>query len=84
MFAQKVINITSLQGKWTSIDRAFTILDGGVVEGDKQEVKTYVDWRIMNGKLILTSDTFSVYSLGPDSLLLENDKGIYAYKRVMK
>lgn len=84
MFAQTVINITSLFGKWSSIDRSFTIEEGGVVEGDQQEQKTYVDWRILNGKLILTSDTFSIYSLGPDSLLLENANGIYAYKRVMK
>ena len=84
MFAQTVINITSLLGKWSSIDRSFTIEEGGVVEGDQQEQKTYVDWRILNGKLILTSDTFSIYSLGPDSLLLENANGIYAYKRVMK
>lgn len=83
-FAKTVINITSLMGKWSSIDRSFTIEDGGVVEGDNQEPKPYVDWRILNGKLILTSDTFSVYALGPDSLLLENNNGIYAYKRVMK
>lgn len=84
MFAQTVINITSLMGKWSSIDRSFSIEDGGVVEGDEQEQNTYVDWRILNGKLILSSDTFSIYSLGPDSLLLENNNGIYAYKRVLK
>lgn len=84
MFAQTVINITSLMGKWSSIDRSFSIEDGGVVEGDEQEQNTYVDWRILNGKLILSADTFSIYSLGPDSLLLENNKGIYAYKRVLK
>ncbi len=84
MFAQTVLNITSLMGKWTSIDRSFTIEEGGVVEGDNQEKNTYLDWKILNGKLILSSDTFSVYSLGPDSLLLENANGIYAYKRVMK
>lgn len=84
MFAQTVINLTSLMGKWTSIDRSFTIEEGGVVEGDNQEKDTYMDWKIFNGKLILSSDTFSVYSLGPDSLMLENANGIYAYKRVMK
>lgn len=84
MFAQTVINLTSLMGKWSSIDRSFTIEEGGVVEGDNQEQKTYVDWRILNGKLILSADTFSIYSLGPDSLLLENGNGIYAYKRVVK
>ena len=84
MYAQKVINITTLMGKWTSIDRSFDIQEGGIVAGDNMEPKPYVDWKIFNGKLVLTADTFSVYSLGPDSLLLENANGIYAYKRVEK
>ncbi len=83
-FAQTVINLTSLMGKWSSIDRSFTIEEGGVVEGDNQESKAYVEWRILNGKLVLSSDTFSIFSLGPDSLLLENGNGIYAYKRMVK
>ncbi len=82
-FAQTVINLTSLMGKWTSIDRSFTIEEGGVVEGDNQENRAYVEWRILNGKLVLSSDTFSIYALGPDSLLLENNNGIYAYKRTL-
>lgn len=84
MYAQKVINITTLMGKWSSIDRSFDIQEGGVVAGDNMEPKPYVDWKIFNGKLVLTADTFSVYSLGPDSLLLENANGIYAYKRMVK
>lgn len=84
MFAQKVINVTTLMGKWTSIDRTFELQEGGVVVGDNTEPKPYVEWRIFDGKLVLTADTFSVYCLGPDSLLLENKNGIYAYKRVMK
>lgn len=84
MFAQSVINLTSLLGKWSSIDRSFTIKEGGTVDGDNQEPRPYVDWRILNGKLLLSADTFSIYSLGPDSLLLENRDGIYSYKRVLK
>ncbi len=83
-FAQTAINLTSLMGKWQSIDRTFSIEDGGVVNCDNQEPKPYVDWKISNGKLVLTSDTFSIYALGPDSLLLENANGIYAYKRMKK
>ncbi len=83
-FAHTVINLTTLQGKWSDINRTFVIQEGGIVECSNQEPKPYVDWKILNGKLILTSDTFSIYQLGPDSLLLENNNGIYAYKRVLK
>ena len=76
LFAKSVLNITSLMGKWTSIDRHFVIEEGGVVTGDDSEPN--------HGRLVLSSDTFSVYGLGPDSLLLENQKGIYAYKRDVK
>ena len=41
-----------------------------------------VDWKICNGQLVLSSDTFSIYELGADSLFLENERGIYAYKRL--
>lgn len=81
-FASTVINLTTLVGKWSSIDRTFEIQEGGAVVCDQQEPKPYVDWKICNGKLILTSDTFSIFSLGADSLLLENANGIYAYKRI--
>ena len=84
LFAKSVLNITSLMGKWTSIDRHFVIEEGGVVTGDDSEPNPYVEWKIDNGRLVLSSDTFSVYGLGPDSLLLENQKGIYAYKRDVK
>ncbi len=82
--ATTVINLTSLMGTWQSIDRTFSIEEGGVVSSDNREPKPYVDWKICNGKLVLTTDTFGVYALGPDSLLLENAQGIFAYKRVKK
>lgn len=49
-----------------------------------KEPKPYTEWKILNGKLILSSDTFDIYSLGADSLYLENTEGIYGYKRLSK
>lgn len=81
-FAQKVINVTTLLGRWTSLDKNFEIKDGGVVESNvSAETNPYTSWKILNGKLILSKDTFDIVNLGPDSLYLENDKGIFAYKR---
>lgn len=82
MYAKKVINLTSLLGLWSSLDKRFEIREGGAVVSNIGEPKPYTEWKILNGKLVLSSDTFDIYSLGPDSLYLENDKGIYGYKRV--
>lgn len=82
MYAKKVINLTSLLGLWSSLDKKFEICEGGAVVSNTGEPKPYTEWKILNGKLVLSSDTFDIYSLGPDSLYLENDKGIYGYKRV--
>lgn len=84
LFAKKVINLTSLLGKWSSISRSFEIREGGAVESTMAEPKPYTEWKILNGKLVLSPDTFDVYSLGPDSLYLENADGIYGYKRISK
>lgn len=82
MVAQRVINLTSLLGKWTSIDKNFEIVEGGdVVNNVKAEVNPWTSWKIVNGKLLLNTDTFAIDNLGPDSLLLENYKGIYVFKR---
>ncbi len=83
-FAKKVINLTSLLGKWTSLDRSFEICEGGTVNGSIKEPKPYTEWKILNGRLILSADTFDIYSLGADSLYLENQNGIYGYKRFRK
>lgn len=80
--AQKVINITSLMGRWTSLDKNFEIKDGGVVESNvTAESNPYTSWKIFNGHLILSKDTFDIVNLDQDSLYLENDKGIFAFKR---
>ena len=82
MRATKVINLTTLLGKWTNVARNFDIKDGGVVESHvSAESKPYTSWKIYNGKLILSTDTFEITNLGPDSLYLENDNGIFAFKR---
>lgn len=85
MEAQKVVNITTLLGKWSSLDRNFEIKDDGSVESQQvAETKPYTAWEMVNAKLVLSRDTFDVNYLGADSLLLENEKGIFAYKRIKK
>lgn len=80
--ASVVINLTTLLGKWVSLDKSFEIQEGGIVVSNIMEPKPMVDWKICNGRLVLSSDTFSIYELGADSLFLENERGIYAYKRL--
>lgn len=78
----KLLNLSSLFGKWTSIDRNFEIKeDGEVVSSVKAESHPYTQWSAANGNLILNADTFNVLLLGPDSLSIEGKDGIYVYKR---
>lgn len=78
----KMLNLTTLLGKWTSLDRNFEIKEDGVVTGAMSaESNPYTHWSTANANLILNTDTFQVLLLGPDSLTLENDKGIFVYKR---
>ena len=81
MFAKKVINLTSLLGTWESLDKNFEILEGGAVVSTSGEPR-YTEWKILNGQLILSPDTFDIYSLGPVFLYLENGRLIYGYKRL--
>lgn len=82
MVAQKVVNLTSLLGKWTSLDKNFDLLEGGEVKNHVQaETNPWTSWKILNGKLLLNKDTFDIDKLGPDSLMLENHQGIYVFKR---
>lgn len=80
--ADDAVNLTTLLGKWSSIDKNFEIQEGGVVVSTITEPKPLTEWKICNANLVLSSDTFSVYSLGEDSLYLENEHGIFAYKRM--
>ncbi|MGI6241956.1 MAG: hypothetical protein ACOYJK_00220 [Prevotella sp.] len=80
--AKKVINLTTLLGKWVSIDKNFDILEGGVVRSNiKAETKPWTSWKILNGQLLLNKDTFDINKLGNDSLYLESKDGIFTYKR---
>lgn len=82
-FAVKVINLTTLQGKWASIDRNFEIKEGGVVVSNvNAETKPWTNWRINNGMLVLNKDVFDIVELGADSLFLENEDGVYGFKRL--
>nr|WP_295308982.1 hypothetical protein [uncultured Prevotella sp.] len=82
MMAQKIINLTSLLGKWTSLDKNFDLLEGGEVKNNvKAETNPWTTWKILNGKLLLNKDTFDIDKLGSDSLMLENHQGIYVFKR---
>ena len=82
MVALKVITLTSLLGKSISLDKNFDLLEGGVVKNNvKAETNPWTSWIILNGKLLLNKDTFDSDYLGPDSFLLENDQGIFVFKR---
>ncbi len=82
LVAKKVINLTTLLGRWVSLDKNFEIREGGIVESFvKAESHPWTKWKILNGALLLNTDTFEVKTLGADSLLLENKNGIFVYKR---
>lgn len=82
LIADRVINVTSLLGHWTSIDKNFEIEEGGTVRSNvKAESNPWTSWKILNGRLLLNRDTFCINSLGADSLYIENSKGIYTFKR---
>ena len=83
--AMKVINLNTLKGKWTSIDRNFEILDDGdVISTVQSEKNPSSSWNIHNGMLLLGRDTFNVLTLGADTLELESKRGIYVYRRLIK
>lgn len=80
--ATRVINLNTLMGHWTSLDKNFTLESGGEVKSEvKAESNPWTAWKINNGNLVLNRDTFAVTTLGPDSLALENPQGIFVYKR---
>ena len=82
LVADRVTNVTSLLGHWTSIDKNFAIEEGGTVRSNvKAETNPWTSWKILNGALLLNRDTFYVESLSADSLYLENANGIFTFKR---
>lgn len=83
--ANNVINLTTLLGKWISLDKSFEIRENGEVKSFvREESNSWTKWKVFNGKLLLNRDTFDVYSLGADSLMLENKNGIFAFKRKLE
>ena len=82
MMLRSAINITSLLGNWSSIDKNFDIIEGGTITSKVQSEKdTWTKWKIFNGKLVLSKDTFAVLELGADSMLLENKNGVFLFGR---
>lgn len=82
LVADRVINVTSLLGHWTSIDKNFAIEEGGTVRSAvKAETNPWTSWKILNGSLLLNRDTFCIECLSADSLYLENKNGIFTFKR---
>ena len=78
----KTVNLTSLCGKWTALDKNFEIIeDGTVISTKNMESNPYTHWSMINCNLVLNRDTFDVLYVGPDSLTIENKKGIFVYKR---
>lgn len=81
-FMRSAINLTSLLGNWSSLDRNFEIKEGGTVTSSLQSEKNpWTSWKIWNGKLILSKDTFDIENLGADTLSLENKAGIFVFTR---
>lgn len=84
LVGKKFINLTTLLGKWTSLDKNFEIVEGGMVSSNVEaESNPWVSWKILNGHLLLNTDTFDIVELGADSLYIENKTGIYVYKRAL-
>lgn len=46
------------------------------------ESAPWTSWRIQNGMLLLNKDIFDIIELGADSMYLENEDGVYGFKRL--
>jgi len=79
--AQKIINLTSLMGKWSDLQRSIELKNDGSVVSNIKEPRPYVNWTICNGQLVLSSDTFDIEQIGPDSLYLRNKQGTIGLRR---
>lgn len=83
--ASTIINLKTLEGKWTNPDMINSTLefveDGTVISTANVEKTPYTEWHIHNGHLVMGNDTFAINNLGADSLEIESSKGIYLYKR---
>ena len=59
----------------------FAIIDGTITSTLQSEKSPWTTWKIWNGKLILSKDTFTVDKLGAEALSLENKDGIFVFNR---
>jgi hypothetical protein len=80
--ALSVVNINTLLGRWANLDRSFELMSDGTVVSNVKEPHPYTSWRMLNGKLLLSADTFEIRTLGPDSLLLYGGNGLTGYRRL--
>lgn len=70
--ANKIINLTTLMGKWEDKE-----------SGNTLDLNEDLTW-IKNGQIINGKDTFSIYELGSDTLTLENKDGVMFFSRSKK
>jgi len=78
---RSAINLTSLLGNWKSLDKDFEIKEGGeILSNIEAEQNPWTNWRIYNGKLVLSKDTFEIIELS-DSMELGNDNGNFVFGR---
>lgn len=80
--ANVVVNISSLMGRWVSLNHSFTLYRGGRATTKLKEGAPLVTWELCNGKLIIAGDTFAIRTLGPDSLYLKHGKTTTGYRRM--
>lgn len=78
----KVVNISSLMGKWGTLERHFALKADGTVESNVKEPRPYTHWQLFNGRLVLSQDTFAIAQLGPDSLYLRHGDDTIGYRRL--
>lgn len=79
---EKVVNVTSLMGKWGTLERHITLKADGTVESNVKEPRPYTHWKLFNGRLVLSQDTFDIALLGPDSLYLQQGDAHIGYRRL--
>jgi len=86
LVARRVINLTSLLGQWEGADKGFELAEGGEVNAidGMENPRRWTNWRILNGQLVISKDTFDVLSLNVDSMDVEDKYGIYSYYRIRK
>lgn len=94
-----VINMSALLGRWVmpnpidgSDEMGVEIKEGGIAESIDQSSIIYRTWRLVDGKLELTSvrdggldeeevNLYTLISLGPDSLVFKDSEDTFEYGR---